>query len=53
MSIKSKLLGAFILATIGAVLLGMTALFATWAIGTLTVRLFDHPLMTVNFARAA
>ena len=53
MSIKSKLLGAFVLATVGAILLGMTALVATWAIGTLTVRLFDHPLMAINFARSA
>jgi signal transduction histidine kinase/HPt (histidine-containing phosphotransfer) domain-containing protein/ActR/RegA family two-component response regulator len=53
MSIKSKLLGAFVLATVGAILLGMTALVATWAIGTLTVRLFDNPLMAINFARSA
>ena len=53
MSIKTKLLGAFALATIGAILLGMTALVATWAIGTLTVRMFDHPLMAINFARSA
>lgn len=53
MSIKTKLLGAFALATVGAILLGMTALVATWAIGTLTVRMFDQPLMAINFARSA
>jgi signal transduction histidine kinase/DNA-binding NarL/FixJ family response regulator len=53
MSIKAKLLGAFMLATVGAAILGATALFATWALGQLTVRMFDQPLMTVNFARSA
>ena len=53
MSIKAKLLGAFMLATVGAAILGATALFATWALGQLTIRMFDQPLMTVNFARSA
>src|SRR5277367_2418770 len=53
MSIKAKLLGAFMLATLGAAILGATALFATWALGQLTIRMFDQPLMTVNFARSA
>jgi len=53
MSIKAKLLGAFMLATVGAAILGGTALFATWWLGQLTIRMFDQPLMTVNFARAA
>ena len=53
MSIRAKLLGAFLLATAGAAVLGATALFATWALGQLTIRMFDQPLMTVNFARSA
>jgi len=53
MSIRAKLLGAFMLATVGAAILGGTALFATWWLGQLTIRMFDQPLMTVNFARAA
>jgi methyl-accepting chemotaxis protein len=53
MSIRAKLLGAFLLATLGAAILGATALFATWSLGQLTIRMFDQPLMTVNFARSA
>lgn len=53
MTIRGKLLGAFMLATMGAAVLGGTAIFVTWTLGTLTVRMFDQPLMTVNFARSA
>src|SRR5579863_2506893 len=53
MSIRAKLLGAFLLATLGAAILGGTALFASWALGQLAIRMFDQPLMTVNFARSA
>ncbi|MBV8538676.1 MAG: response regulator [Alphaproteobacteria bacterium] len=53
MSIRTKLLGAFLLATLGAAILGTTALFATWSLGQLAIRMFDQPLMTVNFARSA
>ena len=53
MSIRTKLLGAFLLATLGAAILGATALFATWSLGQLAIRMFDQPLMTVNFARSA
>jgi signal transduction histidine kinase/DNA-binding NarL/FixJ family response regulator len=53
MSIRAKLLGAFLLATAGAAILGATALFATWTLGQLAIRMFDQPLMTVNFARSA
>src|SRR5437879_4444433 len=53
MTIRGKLLGAFMLATVGAAILGGMAIFVTWTLGTLTVRMFDHPLMTVNFARSA
>lgn len=53
MSIKVKLLGAFMLAILGTAVLGTTALYATWSLGQLTIRMFDNPLMAVNFARAA
>jgi signal transduction histidine kinase/DNA-binding response OmpR family regulator len=52
-SIRIKLLGAFLVAVMAAATFGLSALRSTWTIGDLAVRLFDQPLMAINFARSA
>ncbi len=53
MSVKQKLLGAFFIAVLAAVLLGLSSLVTTQYLGDLTVRMFDRPLMAINFSRSA
>jgi signal transduction histidine kinase/DNA-binding response OmpR family regulator len=53
MSIRLKLLGAFLVAIIAAAALAGVALYATGLLGDLTQRMYDRPLQAINFARAA
>jgi signal transduction histidine kinase/CheY-like chemotaxis protein/HPt (histidine-containing phosphotransfer) domain-containing protein len=53
MSIRLKLLGAFLLAIVAAAALAGVALYATGLLGDLTQRMYDRPLQAINFARAA
>jgi signal transduction histidine kinase/DNA-binding response OmpR family regulator len=53
MSIRFKLLGAFLVAIVAAAGLAGVALYATGLLGDLTQRMYDRPLQAINFARAA
>lgn len=53
MSIRFKLLGAFLVAILAAAALAGVALYATGLLGDLTQRMYDRPLQAINFARAA
>jgi len=51
LSIRAKLIAAFLFALLAASTLGFTAYVASRMLGTLTVQMFDGPLQTINFAR--
>ena len=53
MSIRFKLLGAFLVAVVAAAALAGVALTATWSLGDLAQRLYDQPLQAINYARSA
>ncbi|MEQ9335006.1 ATP-binding protein [Thalassobaculum sp.] len=53
MSIRFKLLGAFLVAVIAAAALAAVALTATWSLADLAQRLYDQPLQAINHARSA
>ncbi|MBI3503713.1 MAG: response regulator [Proteobacteria bacterium] len=53
MSIRVKLIAAFLFALLAASTLGLTAYLASRTLGALTVQMFDGPLQTINFARLA
>ncbi len=53
MSIRFKLLGAFLVAVVAAAALAAVALNATWSLANLTQRLYDQPLQAINHARSA
>ncbi len=53
MSIRAKLIAAFLFALLAASTLGFTAFVAARMLGALTVQMFDGPLQTINFARLA
>ena len=53
MSIRWKLVGAFLVAVVAAASLAAVALTATWSLGDLAQRLYDQPLQAINHARAA
>ena len=53
MSIRWKLLGAFLIAVVAAAALAAVALTATWSLGNLAQRLYDEPLQAISHARAA
>ncbi len=53
MSIRFKLLGAFLVAVVAAAALAAVALTATWSLADLAQRLYDQPLQAINSARAA
>jgi len=53
MSIRFKLLGAFLVAVVAAAALAAVALTATWSLAGLAQRLYDQPLQAINHARAA
>jgi signal transduction histidine kinase/CheY-like chemotaxis protein/HPt (histidine-containing phosphotransfer) domain-containing protein len=53
LSIRAKLIAAFLFALLAASTLGFTAFVAAHMLGALTVQMFDGPLQTINFARLA
>jgi signal transduction histidine kinase/DNA-binding NarL/FixJ family response regulator len=53
LSIRAKLIAAFLFALLAASTLGFTAFVAARMLGALTVQMFDGPLQTINFARLA
>ena len=53
MSIRFKLLGAFLVAVIAAAALAAVALTATWSLADIAQRLYDQPLQAINHARSA
>ena len=53
MSIRIKLLGAFLVAVVAAAALAAVALTATWSLADLAQRLYDQPLQAVSHARSA
>ncbi len=53
MSVRLKLIGAFLFVVLGALTLSGTALFATWSLGGLAQSMFDGPLQSISFARSA
>ncbi len=52
-SIRWKLIGAFLVAVVAAAALAAVALTATWSLGDLAQRLYDQPLQAINHARSA
>ena len=52
-SIRWKLVGAFLGAVVAAAALAAVALTATWSLGDLAQRLYDQPLQAINHARSA
>ncbi|NQW11846.1 MAG: response regulator, partial [Alphaproteobacteria bacterium] len=53
MSIRWKLLGAFLIAVVAAAALAAVALTATWSLGNLAQRLYEEPLQAISHARSA
>ena len=53
MTVRGKLAAAFAVSVLAAAGLGIAALLALWAVGDLVVRMYDQPLMTINYARSA
>jgi len=53
MSIRVKLLSAFLIAVLAAAALAALALTAAWSLGDLAQRLYDQPLQAISHARAA
>ena len=52
-SIRWKLVGAFLGAVVAAAALAAVALTATWSLGDLAQRIYDQPLQAINHARSA
>jgi len=52
-SIRFKLFAALLVALLAAAVAGAVAIWATDTLGRLTVRMYDGPLQTINFARLA
>ena len=53
MSLRLKLIGAFLVAVLAAGALAGTSFFATWTLGDIAKALYDRPLQSINFARSA
>lgn len=53
MSLRLKLIGAFLVAVLAAGALAGTSFFATWSLGDIAKALYDRPLQSINFARSA
>ncbi|UUX51218.1 ATP-binding protein [Nisaea acidiphila] len=53
MSLRFKLIGAFLVAVLAAGALAGTSLFATWSLGDIAKAMYDKPFQAINFARAA
>jgi hypothetical protein len=53
LSLRVKLIAAFLLALAAVGTLGVGAFDATRTLGSLTMQMFDGPLQTINFARLA
>lgn len=53
MTIKAKFIIALVIAVIIAVGLAATTLVSTWMLGGLAQSMYDKPLQSINFARAA
>ncbi|MBP7066438.1 ATP-binding protein [Ferrovibrio sp.] len=53
MTVRGKLAAAFAVSVLAAAGLGIAALLALWSVGELVVRMYDQPLMTINYARSA
>ncbi len=53
MTVRGKLAAAFAVSVLAAAGLGIAALLALWGVGDLVVRMYDQPLMTINYARSA
>ncbi len=52
-SVRLKLAAAFAIAVLSAAALGLAAFWAMQSVGDLVVRLYDRPLMAINYARLA
>ena len=52
-TIRLKLAAAFAIAVLAAAAIGLTATLAVRSAGDLVIRMYDQPLMTINFARLA
>lgn len=52
-TIRLKLAAAFAIAVITAATLGVAAFWAVRSAGDLVIRMYDQPLMTINYARLA
>ena len=53
LSVRLKLAAAFAIAVLTAAGVGLAAFWAVQSVGDLVVRLYDQPLMTINYARLA
>lgn len=53
MSLRLKLIGAFLVAVLAAGALAGTSFFATWSLGDIAKAMYDRPLQSINFARSA
>jgi hypothetical protein len=53
LSLRAKLIAAFLLALAAVATLGAVAFDATRTLGSLTMQMFDGPLQTINFTRLA
>lgn len=53
MSLRFKLIGAFLVAVLAAGALAGTSLFATWSLGDIAKAMYERPFQAINFARAA
>lgn len=53
MSLRLKLIGAFLVAVLAAGALAGTSFFATWSLGDIAKAMYDQPLQSINFARSA
>ncbi|MEO9904387.1 ATP-binding protein [Nisaea sp.] len=53
MSLRLKLIGAFLVAVLSAGALAGTSLFATWSLGDIAKAMYERPFQAINFARAA
>jgi len=52
-SIRWKLIAAFLFSVVAAASVAAVSLSATWSLGDLAQRLYDQPLQAINHARAA
>lgn len=52
-TVRLKLAAAFAISVLTAAGLGLAAFWAVQAVGDLVVRMYDQPLMTINYARLA